>query len=159
MNLVNFAAQFRDLGLTSAFDPAAARAFGVWRSAFRILPCSHSVIQARDPPAARQAHAPFNSGSAVRDDFGSRDPCRRQQPTGSIQARGIVFANDPNVGIYSPRGGSTVVAADQFGGAGGTGNYLTDNSSFHPIPGTVSTTIIFLHPERYFGLWWSADDG
>ncbi|MBV8969478.1 MAG: hypothetical protein JO331_10520, partial [Verrucomicrobia bacterium] len=81
-----------------------------------------------------------------------------EQALGSIAARGIIFGGDPNVGVYSPRGGGTIVAADQFGGAGGTGNYLTDNSSFHSPPQPASTTIIFMHPERYFGIWWSAGD-
>jgi outer membrane autotransporter protein len=51
------------------------------------------------------------------------------------------------VGTYSQ---INVVKANVFGGAGGTGNYVS--------VGTIPVTITFTTPQRYFGLWWSAGD-
>jgi outer membrane autotransporter protein len=85
-----------------------------------------------------------------------------EQPVGPILSnspKGFAFAENPAIGMYLPEGGGYIVAADQYGGAGGTGNYLTENSTFPPNhPATVSTTIMFVDPERYFGIWWSAGD-
>jgi hypothetical protein len=52
-----------------------------------------------------------------------------------------------SVGAYSQ---INVVKADVFGGAGGTGNYVSIRTS--PV------TITFTAPQRYFGMWWSAGD-
>jgi hypothetical protein len=46
--------------------------------------------------------------------------------------------------------------ADQFGGAGGTGRYLTVNRNINAAD--VATTLTFTSPQRYFGVWWSAGD-
>jgi outer membrane autotransporter protein len=82
-----------------------------------------------------------------------------EQPAGTISSKGFAFAGDPVVGMYLAAGGGLIVKADQFGGAGGTGNYLTENGSLAPNHGgTISTTIMFVNPERYFGMWWSAGD-
>ncbi len=52
------------------------------------------------------------------------------------------------IGTYT---NANVIPANIFGGAGGTGNYLTLNSS--------STIVLNLNnPQKYFGLWWSAGD-
>lgn len=62
-----------------------------------------------------------------------------------------------NSGALSGTSGSSlaVVAADQYGGAGGTGNYIAlgnESGSFTPV--TVSLSV----STNYLGLWWSAAD-
>ena len=49
-----------------------------------------------------------------------------------------------------------VSSADNFGGAGGKGNYMTvDNSKNDAVN---PTTLTLTAPQRYFGFWWSAGD-
>lgn len=50
--------------------------------------------------------------------------------------------------------GIAVVAADQYGGAGGTGKYFAIGSQ----SGTTSATLTFNGAQSYFGFWWSAAD-
>ena len=47
-----------------------------------------------------------------------------------------------------------VVAADQFGGAGGTGRYFSVGTQ----SGATSATLTLSNPAAYFGFWWSAGD-
>jgi outer membrane autotransporter protein len=63
------------------------------------------------------------------------------------------FAQNSALGSYDH---GQIQPADQFGGAGGTGNYLTVNSTLKPA--SNPTTLTFSTPQRYFGLWWSAGD-
>jgi hypothetical protein len=59
------------------------------------------------------------------------------------------------VGTLSTSGTLAIVAADIYGGAGGTGNYFAvgaQSGSADPV------TLTFKGPESYFGLWWSAAD-
>ncbi|WP_326533550.1 Ig-like domain-containing protein [Pseudorhodoferax sp.] len=55
------------------------------------------------------------------------------------------------VGNYTATGGQ-LMEADDYGGAGGAGQYLSPNS---PVA-TISVT--FPVPRRYVGFWWSAGD-
>jgi hypothetical protein len=77
--------------------------------------------------------------------------------TSSVASNGVVetfdeltpgaptnFAFD-SVGIYNQ---GNINRANVFGGAGGTGNFLTANN----------TTLMLDAPQRYFGMWWSAGD-
>lgn len=58
-----------------------------------------------------------------------------------------------NVGNYTS---GLVQGANQYGGAGGTGNFFDVNSG---ISGGVTTSTLNLTtPQSYFGLWWSAGD-
>ena len=54
--------------------------------------------------------------------------------------------------ITSP--GVAIVAANQYGGAGGTGNYFAIGAE----SGTTSATLTFNSSQSYFGFWWSAAD-
>ena len=65
----------------------------------------------------------------------------------------LMFGGSPNVGTY---GKSWIQGADQWGGAGGVGNYFNINNRYPGAPS--STTLTLNQPERYFGLWWSAGD-
>ncbi len=59
------------------------------------------------------------------------------------------------VGMLTSSGAFSVVAADIYGGAGGTGNYFAvgaQSNSADPV------TLTFSGPQSYFGLWWSAAD-
>jgi hypothetical protein len=53
------------------------------------------------------------------------------------------------VGTFSS--GGTIMAADQFGGARGVGNFLS-------VVGTNQLTLTLPGPQAYFGFWWSAAD-
>lgn len=72
--------------------------------------------------------------------------------TTGLQQKGFPFDGNSSVGSYSP---GLIVKADQYGGAGGTGNYFTVNTA---LGSPSSTTLTFVNPQRYFGLWWSAGD-
>ncbi len=50
--------------------------------------------------------------------------------------------------------GVAIVAADQFGGAGGTGNYFAIGAE----SGTTTASLTFNGAQAYFGFWWSAAD-
>jgi outer membrane autotransporter protein len=65
------------------------------------------------------------------------------------------FNNDPAIGSYSP---GLIRPPDQFGGAGGNTRYLTVNTALGVAGAPSSTTVTFVNPQRYFGLWWSAGD-
>lgn len=59
----------------------------------------------------------------------------------------------------SPTGsGYDIIAADQYGGAGGTGNYMAVGSE---TGGTETNSVLITLPEEesYFGFWDSASDG
>ncbi|MBR8840204.1 MAG: PEP-CTERM sorting domain-containing protein [Stigonema ocellatum SAG 48.90 = DSM 106950] len=63
-----------------------------------------------------------------------------------------------NIGSYDQ---SVIVNANQYGGANGTGNYLTvQPSSFGTSQDSTKseTTLTLNSSQRYFGLWWSAGD-
>ncbi len=60
-----------------------------------------------------------------------------------------------SIGKYSS---VDIVQADKYGGAGGTGNYLTVQPGKDGTPSGYTTTLTLNTPERYFGLWWSAGD-
>ena len=60
-----------------------------------------------------------------------------------------------SVGTLSTSGALEIVAADIYGGAGGTGNYFAlgaQSGSSDPV------TLTFSGPQSYFGIWWSAAD-
>lgn len=67
-------------------------------------------------------------------------------PTGSISS----YVSP--IGTFS---GGTIVAANKYGGAGGTGNYYAVGSE----SGTTEATLTFNSPQDYLGMWWSAGDG
>ncbi len=50
--------------------------------------------------------------------------------------------------------GIAIVAANVYGGAGGSGNYFAIGAE----SGTTSATLTFNGAESYFGFWWSAAD-
>jgi hypothetical protein len=50
--------------------------------------------------------------------------------------------------------GGAIVEANQYGGAGGTGNYFAVGAE----SGTTSATLTFNSAQDYLGLWWSAGD-
>lgn len=50
----------------------------------------------------------------------------------------------------------SVIGANRFGGAGGTGYYLVQSQSVGAQ--VVTTTLSLNTPSSYFGLWWSAGD-
>jgi hypothetical protein len=59
------------------------------------------------------------------------------------------------VGTLSTAGAMSIVTADQWGGAGGTGLYFglgAESGSADPV------TLAFGGPQSYFGMWWSAAD-
>ena len=70
------------------------------------------------------------------------------------------------VGVYNVSGGVTtsygtltspgiaIVAANQYGGAGKTGNYFAIGSQ----SGTTSANLALSSADNYFGFWWSAAD-
>lgn len=57
------------------------------------------------------------------------------------------------VGSYDS---ASVIAANKYGGAGGTGYYLVQSQSVGAQ--VVTTTLSLNTPSSYFGLWWSAGD-
>ncbi|MEH2292716.1 Npun_F0296 family exosortase-dependent surface protein [Nostoc sp.] len=57
-----------------------------------------------------------------------------------------------NVGSYK---NTLIQNADQYGGAGGKGEYFDVNAN---ISGQTVSTLNLANPESYFGLWWSAGD-
>jgi hypothetical protein len=63
------------------------------------------------------------------------------------------FAQNATLGSYDH---GQIQKADAFGGAGGTGNYLTVNQTIKAA--SNPTTLTFIAPQRYFGMWWSAGD-
>ena len=65
----------------------------------------------------------------------------------------VPFAANPRLGSYNH---VLIRPADAFGGAGGTGKYLTINANINAAD--TSTTLTLATPQRYFGLWWSAGD-
>jgi hypothetical protein len=59
------------------------------------------------------------------------------------------------VGTLSTAGSLEIVAADIFGGAGGSGDYFSlgaQSGSADPV------TLTFNGPQSFFGIWWSAAD-
>jgi T5SS/PEP-CTERM-associated repeat protein len=65
----------------------------------------------------------------------------------------VPFAANSGLGSYNH---VLIRPADAFGGAGGTGKYLTVNANINAAD--TSTTLTLATPQRYFGLWWSAGD-
>jgi hypothetical protein len=64
---------------------------------------------------------------------------------------GAVTSYSSSIGTFT---GGEIVAANKFGGAGGTGNYFAVGSE----SGTTSATLTFSSPQDYLGMWWSAGD-
>jgi hypothetical protein len=58
------------------------------------------------------------------------------------------------IGTYTTSIGFNIDPADVFGGAGGTGNYITVQGK----TGQKSMTLNLIGPQSYFGFWWSAAD-
>ena len=88
--------------------------------------------------------------------FGGK-PAISTSPISTSQI-GISQISTSQIGSYS---NVDIVQADQYGGAGGTGNYFTvqpgkDGTSSDPQKS--KSTLTLNTPERYFGLWWSAGD-
>lgn len=87
------------------------------------------------------------------------------QKTSVTGATTMNFDTNP-VGVYSnvnytssgfgtlTSPGIAIVAADSYGGAGGSGNYLAIGAE----SGTTSATLTFQGAQSYFGFWWSAAD-
>ncbi len=70
----------------------------------------------------------------------------------------LAFAGNSQIGSYNQ---GVIAAASQYGGAGGTGNYLTVQPGLFGTSSDIqkSTTTLTLNtPQRYFGLDWSAGD-
>jgi len=65
----------------------------------------------------------------------------------------VPFAANTTLGSYDHL---LVRSADAFGGARGTGTYMTVNTNINK--GSTPTTLTLATPQRYFGLWWSAGD-
>jgi outer membrane autotransporter protein len=65
----------------------------------------------------------------------------------------VPFAANAALGSYDHL---LVSSADNFGGAGGKGNYITVSNSKNDA--VNPTTLTLTAPQRYFGFWWSAGD-
>jgi T5SS/PEP-CTERM-associated repeat protein len=89
--------------------------------------------------------AAFGATNVVEETF-------NELKTGFI-SKSVPFAGNSAIGSYDHL---LIEAADAFGGAGGTGNYMTVNTSINKA--SQPTTLTLTTPERYFGLWWSAGD-
>lgn len=72
-----------------------------------------------------------------------------ESPLYNSTTQKTTFNGSGITGTYS--GGFTISGADQFGGAGGTGNYITTGSA-------ASYTLSLSSSANYFGLWFSALD-
>ena len=59
------------------------------------------------------------------------------------------------VGTLNTAGAQSIVVADSYGGAGGTGNYFALGAQSSSAD---AVTLTFSGPESYFGMWWSAAD-
>ena len=66
-------------------------------------------------------------------------------------SRGWTGSLTTAVGVITS-GNMQVNAADQYGAAGGVGNYLAVGGGDSP------TSLAFVAPQSYFGFWWSAAD-
>ncbi|MBR8833002.1 MAG: hypothetical protein DSM106950_02895 [Stigonema ocellatum SAG 48.90 = DSM 106950] len=65
----------------------------------------------------------------------------------------VYFNGDSNIGTYQ---NVFINSADQYGSAGGTGNYFDVDKNRSKQYST--STLTLKTPQRYFGLWWSAGD-
>ncbi|MEH1778598.1 hypothetical protein [Nostoc sp.] len=75
--------------------------------------------------------------------------------TAGYSATGLTWQNgSTTVGNYT---NTLIENADQYGGAGGTGQYFDVDSNRSGNNQTVST-LNLTTPQSYFGLWWSAGD-
>jgi hypothetical protein len=75
----------------------------------------------------------------------------------SLDAGIVTTGFSSTIGLYegSPSTPFAAVAADQYGGAGGTGNYFAvgaESNSAAPV------TLVLQNEANYFGFWWSAGD-
>jgi hypothetical protein len=68
-------------------------------------------------------------------------------------APGIYTSLTSTIGTYTSPG-EAVVSADQYGGAGGTGNYFSIGAQ----SGQLTATLALLGDQGYFGFWFSAGD-
>jgi uncharacterized protein with beta-barrel porin domain len=99
-----------------------------WSAAAHAQPLTITI----DAPGVQSATVP----NSVVETFDKLQPSSRPQSNIPFDASGTYNS-------------ATVTRADVFGGAGGTGNYLTTGSP---------TTLMLNAPQRYFGMWWSAGD-
>jgi hypothetical protein len=76
------------------------------------------------------------------------------QKTGYNQ-NGMAFDGNSNIGTYNQ---TDIVGANLYGGAGGTGNYITVQPGKDGTPSGYQTTLTLANPERYFGIDWTAGD-
>jgi hypothetical protein len=60
-----------------------------------------------------------------------------------------------NIGTFD---NGLIETADQYGGAGGTGNYFDVDTSRSGNPNYTTATLTLKSPQAYLGLWWSAGD-
>jgi len=51
-----------------------------------------------------------------------------------------------------------IQTVNQYGGAGGTGNYFDVDANSSGVAADTSSTLKLNSPQSYFGLWWSAGD-
>ncbi len=100
--------------------------------------CRAGVVLGIEAAGAQSSTVP----GAITEDFNSFAP-------------GTYSTLSTAVGTLSTAGGFQIQGADQYGGAGGTGNYFTfgaQSNSVDPV------TLTFGGPQSYFGMWWSAAD-
>ncbi len=118
--------------------------FGALAMGFSVAPAHADIFQITfEAPGVQNSTGTFTDKGV--EDFDSL-------PTGSNQSFSTTFAGSDITGTYS---GVTINGADQYGGAGGTGNYAVTFSSTGYSLG-LSTT----NPDgvNYFGYWLSALD-
>jgi T5SS/PEP-CTERM-associated repeat protein len=89
--------------------------------------------------------AAFGATNVVEETFNELKPGFILKP--------VPFAANTALGSYDHL---FVTSADNFGGAGGKGNYMTVNNSKNDA--VNPTTLTLTTPQRYFGFWWSAGD-
>ncbi len=101
-------------------------------------PARAGVVQTVDAPGVQASQVP----GVVTETFNSFS-------TGEYSSLSTAL------GTLTTSGQFAIVAADQYGGAGGTGNYFAlgaQSGSSEPV------TLTFNGPQSYFGMWWSAAD-
>jgi len=112
--------------------------------------CAQNVLVTLEQPGAQQSSlftnpSGFGATSVFQENF--------NELSAGFQSSSFPFAQNSALGSYDH---GQIRRADAFGGAGGTGNYLTVNQSINPA--SNPTTLTFTAPQRYFGMWWSAGD-
>lgn len=85
----------------------------------------------------------YGATNVIQDNFNYLAP--------GYYSNGVPFDGSSAIGNYSTVG---IQLANQYGGAGGRGNYFTVAAPFS----STSSTLSFTTPQRYFGFWLSALD-